>query len=174
MAELLAARLIRDVPDFPQPGVLFRDITPVLADAAAFQEIIDRFVEWISVRSPDAIVGIESRGFLLGAPAALALGLPFVPIRKVGKLPHTTIQEEYALEYASSIVEIHRDSLAPNQRAVIIDDLLATGGTARASAKLVEQLNAKVAGFCFMIELESLGGRELLAEYDMQALLKYD
>lgn len=173
MADLLAARLVRDVADFPQPGILFKDITPVLADAAAFQEVIDRFVEWASVRSPDAIVGIESRGFIFAAPVAIALGLPFVPVRKIGKLPHTTFQQEYALEYGVSTIEIHCDSLARGQRAVIIDDLLATGGTARASAKLVEQIGAKVAGLCFMIELESLGGRKMLAHYDAQALLKY-
>lgn len=173
MSELLAARLIRDIPDFPQPGILFKDITPVLGDSTAFQEVIDLFVEWASVRSPDVIVGVESRGFVFGAPVALSMGLPFVPIRKVGKLPYDTIKQEYALEYGTNVVEVHRDALHPGQRAVIIDDLLATGGTARASAKLVEQLGGKVAGFCFLIELDFLGGRKQLSDYEIQALLKY-
>lgn len=173
MSDLLAARLVRDIPDFPQPGILFKDITPVLADAPAFQEVIDCFVEWASSRSPDVIVGVESRGFVFGAPVALAMGVGFIPVRKVGKLPYDTIQQEYALEYGTNVVEVHRDALRPGQRALIIDDLLATGGTARASAKLVEQLGGKVIGFSFLIELAFLGGRKQLSEYDIQTLLTF-
>lgn len=153
MSDLLAASLIRTIPDFPKPGILFRDITPVLGNAAAFQEVVDCFVEGAQGRSPDVIVGIESRGFLFGVPVALALGLGFVPIRKVGKLPHQTVQEEYALEYGTAVVEVHRDAIRPGQRVLIVDDLLATGGTALASARLVEQLGGAVIGFSFLIEL---------------------
>ena len=173
MTQLLARKLIRDIPDFPQPGVLFKDITPVLGNGPAFQEVVDCFVEWAEPRSPDVIVGIESRGFIFGAPVALAMGLGFAPVRKVGKLPHTTIQEEYALEYGASVVEMHRDALAPGQRVLIIDDLLATGGTAAAAARLVRTLGATVVGVCFLIELAFLRGRENLSGYDLQALITY-
>ena len=173
MTNLLAAALIRDIPDFPQPGIRFKDITPVLGDPVAFQEIIDLFVEWASARSPDVIVGIESRGFIFGAPVALALGVGFVPIRKVGKLPHQTLREEYALEYGTNTVEIHRDAILPQQRVLIIDDLLATAGTASAAVRLVEALGGKIVGFSFLIELLALEGRKNLAEYDIQALIGY-
>ena len=170
---MLAASLIRDIPDFPKSGILFKDITPVLGDAAAFQEVIDRFVAQAQGLSPDLIVGVESRGFLFGTPIALALGIGFVPIRKVGKLPAETIQEEYALEYGTAAVEVHRDAIRPGQRVLIVDDLLATGGTAAAAAKLVEKLGGKVAGFDFLIELEFLAGREALSGYDVHSLLTY-
>ncbi len=170
---LLAAKLIRDIPDFPKAGILFKDITPVLGNAAAFQEVVDRFVAQAQGWSPDLIVGIESRGFVFGAPVALALGVGFVPVRKVGKLPAETIQEEYALEYGTAVVEVHRDAIQPGQRALIVDDLLATGGTAAAAAKLVEALGGKVAGFSFLIELGFLSGRQVLSGYDIQALLTY-
>ena len=173
MAELLAARLIRDIPDFPQPGVLFKDITPLLADGPAFQEVVDRFVEWAEPRAPDVVVGIESRGFVFGAPVALAMGRGFVPVRKVGKLPHITIQESYTLEYGTNVVEMHHDALRAGQRVLIIDDLLATGGTAAASARLVEKLGATVVGFCFLVELAFLHGRDKLPGYDVQALMAY-
>ena len=139
--------------------MLFKDITPVLADGPAFQEVVDCFVEWAGPRAPDVIVGIESRGFVFAAPVALALGLGFVPVRKVGKLPHTTIQESYTLEYGANVVEMHHDALRPGQRVLIIDDLLATGGTAAASARLVEKLGATPVGFCFLVELAFLRGR---------------
>ncbi len=174
MADLLAARLVRDIPDFPQPGILFKDITPVLADAPAFQEVVDRFVGWASSRAPDVIVGVESRGFVFGAPVALAMGVGFVPVRKVGKLPYHTLRQEYSLEYGTNVVEVHRDALQPGRRALIIDDLLATGGTASASAKLVEQLGGRVVGFSFLIELAFLNGRSQLAEYDIQTLLSFE
>lgn len=173
MSDLLAARLIRDVPDFPQPGILFKDITPILGDPPAFQEVVDRFVEWAGAQAPDMIVGIESRGFVFGAPAALALERGFVPVRKVGKLPFQTFRQEYALEYGTNVVEVHSDAIQPGQRVVIVDDLLATGGTAQASAKLVEQLGGKVVGFAFLIELAFLNGRQKLTGYDVQALLTY-
>ena len=173
MTDLLASQLIRDIPDFPNSGILFKDITPVLGNAAAFQEVVDQFVEGAQTSSPDMIVGIESRGFLFGAPVALALGVGFVPIRKVGKLPHETLQEEYALEYGTAIVEIHRDAIQPGQRVLIVDDLLATGGTALAAAKLIEKLDGIVVGFSFLIELGFLPGRQALSGYPIQALVTY-
>ena len=173
MTQLLASALIRDIPDFPKSGISFKDITPVLGNAAAFQEVVDCFVEQAEESSPDLIIGIESRGFLFGAPVALALGVGFVPVRKIGKLPAETIQEEYALEYGTSIVEVHRDAIQPGQRVVVIDDLLATGGTATAAGKLVETLGGKVVGFSFLIELGFLGGRKALNGYDVHALLTY-
>ena len=173
MAELLAAALIRDIPDFPKSGILFKDITPVLADAQAFQEVIDRFVESANGLSPDVVVGIEARGFLFGAPVALALGVSFVPVRKVGKLPHATLIEEYALEYGTAAVEVHRDAFAPGARVLIVDDLLATGGTALAASRLVEKLSGKVVGISFFIELNDLGGREELHGYEVNSLLTY-
>ena len=173
MTDLLARKLIRDIPDFPKPGIVFKDITPVLRNGPAFQEVIDCLVEWAEPRSPDVIVGVESRGFVFGAPVALAMGLGFIPVRKAGKLPHTTIQEEYSLEYGTSVVEIHEDAIRPGQRALIVDDLLATGGTAAASARLVETLGGSVVGFCFLVELAFLHGRDRLPGYDVQALLTY-
>ena len=171
MTHLLASQLIREIPDFPKAGILFKDVTPVLSHAAAFQEVIDGFVEWGRGREPDVVVGIESRGFLFGAPVALALGVGFVPVRKTGKLPHQTLQEEYALEYGTAVVEIHRDALAPGQRVLIVDDLLATGGTALAACKLVERLGGHVVGISFLIELGFLTGRQILSHYDVQVLL---
>jgi len=173
MTHILASNLIRDIPDFPKSGILFKDITPVLGDPAAFQEVIDCFVSQAQGWGPDLVVGIESRGFVFGAPVALALGVGFVPVRKVGKLPAETIQEEYALEYGTAIVEVHRDAIQPGQRVLIVDDLLATGGTAAAAAKLVEALGGKVAGFSFLVELGFLSGRKVLSGYDVQSLLTY-
>jgi adenine phosphoribosyltransferase len=173
VTDLRAASLVRDIPDFPKPGILFKDITPVLADHAAFQEVVDRFASWAAERSPDIVVGIESRGFIFGAPVALRLGCGFVPVRKVGKLPHVTAREEYHLEYGSNVVEIHRDAVAAGGRVLIIDDLLATGGTAAAAGRLIEQLGGKVAGVSFLIELAFLGGRAALEDYDIQSLITY-
>lgn len=170
---LLAQSLIRDIPDFPKPGILFKDITPVLQNYLAFQEVIDRFVEFANEIKPDIIVGIESRGFVFGAPVALAMKIGFVPIRKVGKLPYETIREEYALEYGTNVVEVHSDAITSGQSALIVDDLLATGGTASASARLVEKLGGSVAGFCFMVELSFLQGRDVLADYPVNALIQY-
>jgi len=173
MRELLAASLVRDIPDFPKSGILFKDITPVLASPAAFQEVIDGFVENAQPLAPEVIAGIESRGFLFGAPLALALGIGFVPIRKAGKLPSATEREEYVLEYGMGILEAHRDAVQPGQRVLIVDDLLATGGTAAAAARLVEKLGGNVAGLCFLIELGFLEGRAALNGYAVHSLLTY-
>lgn len=174
MSKLLAEDLIRNVPDFPKPGILFKDITPVLANHQALQEVIDLFAEYANERKPDVIVGIESRGFVLGTPLALALGIGFAPIRKAGKLPYDKISEEHALEYGTNTVEIHTDAIQPGQRVLIVDDLLATGGTALAAARLIERLGGVVCGFSFMVELGFLDGRKPLAGYDIQALVKFD
>lgn len=171
--ELQAARLIRDVPDFPKPGILFKDITPVLSDPDALEEVIDRMVTFGRGLRVDTIAGIESRGFLFGTPLALRLGAGFVPIRKLGKLPADTIRAEYALEYGTNTVEIHRDALQPGQRVLIVDDLLATGGTAGAAVQLVEALGGVVAGFSFLVELTFLDGRRALGDHTVQSLIRY-
>ena len=165
---------IRDVPDFPQAGILFRDITPLLQDAAAFAHALDLVTEQARSLAPDAIAGIESRGFLFGAPVASRLGLAFVPIRKPGKLPAAHMSVEYSLEYGNNQLDIHADALERGQRAVIIDDLLATGGTAKAAAKLVELIGGEVAGIVFLIELAALHGRDDLAGYDVRSFVVYD
>lgn len=165
--------LIREIPDFPQPGVLFRDITPLLQDSAAFRETLDWLERVAREAEPDAVIGIESRGFIFGAPLADRLGVAFVPVRKPGKLPAQTHAQEYALEYGTNVVEIHRDGLARGQRALIVDDLLATGGTALAAAKLVEYCQAHVAAMAFVVELNALGGRERLHHYEIESLLRY-
>jgi adenine phosphoribosyltransferase len=164
-------RFIRDIPDFPEAGILFRDITPLLRSPEAFRAVIEALAGYVEARAAEAVVGIESRGFLFGTPVAERLGLPFVPIRKPGKLPAAHMSVEYALEYGAGQLDIHSDALAPRQSAVIIDDLLATGGTAEGSARLVEMLGARVAGIAFVIELAGLGGRSRLAGYDVVALL---
>lgn len=165
---------IRDVPDFPEPGILFRDITPLLQNAEALGFAIDELSRLVTAYRPDAIVGIESRGFVLGAPVAYKLGLPFVPVRKAGKLPAARMSVEYALEYGESQLDVHADALERGQRVVVIDDLLATGGTAAASAKLVELLGAEIAAFAFLIELTFLGGRAKLQGYDIASLIYYE
>jgi len=173
MAELMAAGLIRDVPDFPKPGILFKDITPVLEHAAAFQEVVDLLTADAKARGAEAVVGIESRGFIFGVPVALALGVPFVMARKLGKLPYERISEEYALEYGTNTVEMHVDAVTEGQKAYIVDDLLATGGTAAAAARLVERLKGQVCGFGFLIELTFLDGRRNLREYPITALMEF-
>jgi adenine phosphoribosyltransferase len=164
---------IRDIPDFPIPGILFRDITPLLADAAAFSAALDAMCEQAAARRPGAIVGIESRGFIFGAPMADRLKLPFVPVRKPGKLPAARMSVEYSLEYGQNQLDIHEDAMPRGAVAYIVDDLLATGGTALAAAKLVEMIGGSVAGFGFAIELTALGGRAKLAGYPAAALLQY-
>lgn len=164
---------IRDIPDFPSAGVLFRDITPLLGDAAAFSTVLDGFATDVRAQGAEAIVGVESRGFIFGAPLADRLGLPFVPVRKPGKLPAARMSVEYSLEYGQSQLDIHNDALRPGQRAYIVDDVLATGGTARAACKLVELLGAKVAGLGFLIEISVLGGRERLEGYEAMSLVTY-
>ncbi|HYM15690.1 MAG TPA: adenine phosphoribosyltransferase [Dehalococcoidia bacterium] len=167
-------RYIRDVPDFPAPGVLFRDVTPLLRDPAALRFVLDEMAAAVEQRRATAIVGIESRGFLFGAPVAARLGLPFVPVRKPGKLPAARMSVEYSLEYGNGQLDIHADALTPADRVVIIDDLLATGGTALAAIKLAELLGARVEGCVVLIELAALGGRAKLAGYDVRALVRYD
>jgi adenine phosphoribosyltransferase len=164
---------IRAVPDFPQPGVLFRDITPLLGDPGAFRRAVEWYCETIEALRPEAVVAIESRGFLFGTPVAARLGLPFVPVRKPGKLPAQRMTIEYSLEYGESQLDIHADALAPGQSAVIVDDLLATGGTSAGAAKLVEFIGGKVKGLVFLIELPGLGGREKLP-YPVHSLIRYD
>ena len=173
ISESTVKELIRDIPDFPAPGVLFRDITPILQDPKAFHEVICSMVECVKPMKPDVIVGIESRGFIIGAPVALELGVGFVPVRKAGKLPADTIKAEYALEYGTSVVEIHRDAIEPGMRVAIVDDLLATGGTARAAIQLIEELGGTVAGISFLIELVFLKGRKLLDGYDVCTIVSY-
>jgi adenine phosphoribosyltransferase len=174
VSELLAQKLVRDVPDFPKPGILFKDITPVLADPSAVREVIAAFAEFARPRAPDLIVGIESRGFMLGVPLALELNVGFAPVRKLGKLPYKTIREEYALEYGTNVVELHVDAIRPGQRVIVVDDLLATGGTAAASVRLVERLGGVVAGVCFMVELAFLNGHKVLSGYDTLSLVTFD
>ena len=165
---------IRDVPDFPVPGILFRDITPLLRDAAAFACALDLMTERVQAIAPDAVAAVESRGFIFGAPIASRLGVPFVPVRKPGKLPAARMTVEYTLEYGDSQLDIHADALSAGERAVIVDDLLATGGTALAAAKLVELTGARVAGLVFLIELAALNGRDALRGYDVASFVRYE
>jgi len=169
---VLAAK-IRDIPDFPRPGVLFKDITTLLQDAAAFQASIDTLCDRCQHLQPDIIVGIESRGFIFGAPVAYKMGAGFVPIRKLGKLPGPTITETYDLEYGSNTVEMHRDAILPGQRVLIIDDVLATGGTCGATIRLVEAVGGMVVGTAFLLELTFLNGRAGLSSYPVEALIQY-
>ncbi len=173
MQELLARSCIRDVPDFPKPGIMFKDITPVLEHPAAFKQACDLLAEDARAKGAEAIVGIESRGFIFGVPVAISLGLPFVMARKLGKLPYDRITEEYALEYGTNTVEMHVDAIKKGQKAYVVDDLLATGGTAAAAARLVERLHGSVCGFGFLIELSFLEGRQNLLGYPIHALMEF-
>lgn len=164
---------IRDVPDFPKAGIIFKDITTLLKDKAAFKEVIDSLGRQYSGSPIDQIVAIESRGFIFGSALAYELGTGFVPVRKPNKLPATKERVEYALEYGTDCIEIHADALRPGQNALIIDDLLATGGTASAAAMLVEKLGARVAGLAFVIELTFLNGRQRLNGYEIHSLIQY-
>jgi adenine phosphoribosyltransferase len=165
---------IRDIPDFPKPGILYKDITPLLLDHAALSEAVSQLADWARPLDVDYVVAAEARGFILGAAIARELGAGFVPARKPGKLPHETISAEYILEYGVDALEMHADALAHGARVLLHDDLLATGGTARALAELIEGTGAKIAGCAFLVELTFLGGRERLADYDVHALLSYD
>ena len=165
--------LIRDIPDFPQPGIMFKDITPLLADDDAFSSVIDLIVVRYGRGNVDKVVGIEARGFILASPVAYHFGAGFVPVRKEGKLPWDTEREEYALEYGTAVLEIHKDAIGVGDRVLIVDDVLATGGTARATAKLVERLGGKVMGIACLIELTFLKGRDNLAGYDFFSLITY-
>src|ERR687891_2833722 len=166
--------LVRDVPDFPQKGIVFKDITPLLADEVAFSTAIDLIVVRFGRGTVDKVVGIEARGFILSSPVAYHFGAGFVPVRKAGKLPWQTESEEYELEYGTETLEIHRDAFGPGDRVLIVDDVLATGGTARATARLVEGLGAKVVGIAFLLELRFLKGREKLQGYEVLSLLSFD
>ena len=168
------ASLIRDVPDFPIKGILFKDITTLIRDGDAFQEAINWMVDQYADSNVDSVVAIEARGYIFGAPLAYQLGAGFVPIRKPGKLPARTVSESYELEYGTNSLEIHEDGIEPGQRVLVIDDLLATGGSARAAVNLVERLGGKIIGIAFLIELDFLHGREKLVGYDVQSLIHYD
>ncbi len=164
---------IREVPDFPKPGILFYDITTLLKDADAFREVIDQMAAQVADAKIDLVVGMESRGFIFSAPLAYQLGAGFVPVRKLGKLPAETIEVEYALEYGTATLEIHRDAIQPGQRVLIVDDLLATGGTVMGTIELVRRLGGEIAGLSFMVELPALKGREKLGEFTINTLLTY-
>jgi adenine phosphoribosyltransferase len=167
-----AKSLIRDVPDFPQPGILFKDITPILGDGAAFRDVLDGLEERLRGRAIDRIVAIESRGFLFGAPLADRLKIGLSPVRKLGKLPYQTDRIEYALEYGTGVLEAHVDAVRPGERVAIVDDLLATGGTAWGAAQLVRKQQGIVAAYLFVVELRFLNGRERLGG-DVDALIDY-
>ncbi|MCI0346606.1 MAG: adenine phosphoribosyltransferase [Chloroflexi bacterium] len=171
-ADALRAK-IREIPDFPKPGILFYDITTVLKDPAAYREAIDLMLEPYSGEKIDIVVGMESRGFIFSAPMAYQLGAGLVPVRKLGKLPAETISVEYALEYGSNTLEIHRDAIRAGQNVLIVDDLLATGGTVQGTIELVERLKGEVAGLAFLVELEFLHGRERLPGRRVTSVIKY-
>ena len=168
------ASLIRSIPDFPKPGIVFRDITPLLADPAGLDAAVGALTELTHDLRPDVVVGAEARGFLFGPALARELGAGFVLARKPGSLPHKTISHEYALEYARSVLEVHEDAVAPGMRVLVHDDLLATGGTAKALCSLVEALGGEVVGAAFLIELAFLPGRAALSGYEARALIRYD
>ena len=167
------ARAIRDVPDFPKPGILFKDITPVLADARLFASSIERLTEHFQPGEVDAVVGIDARGFIFAAAAALRWQCGFVPVRKKGKLPYTAYEESYDLEYGSNTMAIHTDAVRPGSRVVLIDDLLATGGTAAAAANLLRRLGANILEITFLIELSFLNGRDKLKGFPVRSLVVY-
>lgn len=162
------------IPDFPEPGIMFRDLTSVLQDADGFQLAIDEMLNLLEGLDFDVIAGAESRGFILGAPLAYNLHKPFVPIRKQGKLPRDVVWQEYELEYGSAVIEMHRDAIKPGQKVVLIDDLLATGGTMAACAKLVEEVGGEVVAIQFLMELKGLNGRSKLAGYDVKSVVAYE
>jgi len=164
---------VRDIPDFPKPGIIFKDITPLLSDVDAFQAIIDTFARRYADKSIDAVVGIDARGFIFGGALAYRIDAGFVPVRKSGKLPHETHQVEYDLEYGTDKIEMHIDAVGPNHRVVIIDDLLATGGTAQAACQLIEKSGATVVECGFVIELGFLNGREKLKQHEVFSLISY-
>ena len=172
MSADLASR-IRDIPDFPKRGIVFKDIMPLLADPDSLRETVEQLAEFAEPRKPDLILGAEARGFILGAALAYRLGCGFVAARKPGKLPWRTISAKYALEYGFDALELHADAITPGSRVLVHDDLLATGGTARAKVDLVEQLGGTVVGLAFVIELEFLNGRDKLVGYDVFSLVQY-
>lgn len=165
--------LVRDIPDYPTSGVTFRDITPLLADADGFRRSIDELVERFADVQVDRVLGMEARGFIVAAPVAYSMRASFVPVRKAGKLPWAVVREEYALEYGRDKLEMHRDAIHPGERILVIDDVLATGGTADATVKLVEALGGTVVGLGFLLEIGGLGGREKLAGHRVESLALY-
>ena len=166
-------KYIRSIPDFPEEGIIFRDVTTVLKDPEGFKLAIDEYKKNLEDVDFDIIAGAESRGFIFGAPIAYSMNKSFVPIRKKGKLPCETVSREYALEYGTAAIEIHKDAIKPGQKVVIVDDLIATGGTIEAAAKLVEELGGEVVKILFLIELEGLKGREKLKNYDVASVISY-
>jgi adenine phosphoribosyltransferase len=168
-----ARAAIRDVPDFPKPGIVFKDITPLLGDAGLFAAVTDEMAARASNFGVTHVVGVESRGFIVGAPVAQALGAGFVPVRKPGKLPYRAIREEYALEYGTDALDIHEDALGRSARVLVVDDVLATGGTASATCRLVERAGGKVVGCAFLVELAFLNGRQRLEGRGIDSLLVY-
>lgn len=167
-------KYIRTIPDFPQPGIMFRDITSVLQDADGLQQAVDEMQKLIGDQEVDVIAGTESRGFIFGMPIAYNLHKPFIPIRKKGKLPCETITEEYNLEYGVAQIEIHKDAIKPGQKVVLVDDLIATGGTMEAAIKIVERLGGEVVKLIFLVELAGLNGRERLKNYDVETVVRYE
>jgi len=166
--------LIRNVKDFPKEGIVFRDITTLIKNGAALDHAAARLAQIFRPKNPDLVIGVESRGFIMGVAVALKLGVGFVPARKPGKLPAETIREEYQLEYGADAVEIHRDAIEPGQKVLFIDDLIATGGTAEATCKLVEQAGGEIVGCGFLIDLAFLNGADKLRKYDVHSLVRYD
>lgn len=165
---------VRSIPDFPEPGIIFRDVTSILQDAEGFKLAIDLMQEKLEGVDFDVIAGAESRGFIFGAPIAYNLNKPLVLVRKKGKLPCETVSREYDLEYGSATIEMHKDSIQPGQKVVLVDDLIATGGTIEAAAKLIEELGGEVVKIVFLMELAGLKGREKLAEYDVESVICYE
>lgn len=168
------ARLVRSIPDFPVKGILFRDITTLIRDGEAFQEAIDTMVDHYRDAKPDVVAGIEARGWIFGAPLAYELGAGFVPIRKPSKLPADKISVSYALEYGENTLEIHSDAISPGTQVLLVDDLLATGGSSRAAAQLIERLGGKVVSLAFLIELVDLHGRDKLKNYDIYSMIQFE
>jgi adenine phosphoribosyltransferase len=164
---------IRDVPDFPKPGIVFKDLMPLVADATYFRETIDRLAEWARPRQPDIILGAEARGFIFGGALAYDLGCGFVPARKPGKLPWKTVEATYELEYGTDRLQVHEDAISTGTRVIVHDDVLATGGTAKAKTELVEELGGEVVGLLFVVELAFLNGRDKLTGYDVESLITY-
>lgn len=165
--------LVREIPDYPKPGVTFRDITPLLGDADAFARSIDELVQHFAGVGVDRVLGMEARGFIVAAPVAYHLHAGFIPVRKAGKLPWAVVREEYQLEYGSDKLEIHRDAIFPGERVLVIDDVLATGGTAAATCALVEALGGTIVGLGFLLELDGLGGRARLGQHRVESLVTY-
>jgi len=166
-------KYVKDIKDFPIEGIIFRDVTPLMQDGEAYKATIDAMIEYGKKVNADIVIGPEARGFLFGCPVAYGLNIGFAPIRKPGKLPRETVSFSYDLEYGSNVLHMHKDAIKKGQRVLIVDDLLATGGTVHAATKIVEELGGVVAGICFAIELADLKGRDLLKDYDVMSLMTY-